>query len=112
MNDVTALRLYFPQTARAKPTKFWHRLSAPTLGHRLLTAARQNGIQQALMHTVHAGYLPGQKLSHLHVESAPAQHALCIEMIDTEERLRHFVHVHADELHHVRAVLLRGEIPI
>ena len=112
MSDLTALRLYFPQAARAKPTKFWHHLTAPALSHRLLTAAKRAGIQQALLHSVHAGYLPGHKMSHHHIESAPAQHPLCIELIDAEERLRDFVRQHADELHHVRAVLFRCEVAL
>lgn len=112
MTELTALRLYFPQSARAKPTRFWHHLTAPALGHRLLIAARRSGIQQALLHRVHAGYLPGHKMSHQHVETTPAHHPLCIELIDLEERLRAFLHDHADELHHVRAVLFRCEVPV
>lgn len=53
MQDMTALRLYFPQSARAKPTRFWHRLSAPALSHHLLDRARRSGIHQALLHNVH-----------------------------------------------------------
>lgn len=112
MKDLTALRLYFPQSARAKPTRFWHHLSAPTLSHHLLKAARRSGIHQALLHSVHAGYLPGKKLSHQHLEGSSAHHPLCIELIDIEERLRKFLHEHADELHHVRAVLFRCELPL
>lgn len=112
MEDLSALRLYFPQSARAKPTRFWHRLSAPVLSHHLLSAARRAGIQQATMHSVHAGYLPGRSLSHQHPEATPAHHPLCIELIDAEARLRKFLHEHADELHHVRAVLFRCEIPL
>ena len=110
MKDMTALRLYFPQSARAKPTRFWHHLSAPALSHRLLTAARRSGIQQALLHSVHAGYLPGKKLSHSHVEATPAHHPLCIELIDIEAHLRKFLHQHADELQDVQAVLFRCEL--
>jgi len=112
MNDMTALRLYFPQSARAKPTRFWHHLSAPALSNRLLMAARHSGIHQALLHSVHAGYLPGKKLSHHHVEGASAHHPLCIELIDIEERLRAFLHEHADELRHVRAVMFRCELAL
>lgn len=112
MTKLMALRLYFPHSARAKPTRFWHHLSAPALSHRLLTAARRAGIQQALMHTVHAGYLPGKKFSHQHVESTPTHHPLCIELLDTEDCLRKFLHDHTDELHHVRAVLFQCEIPL
>lgn len=110
MKDMTALRLYFPQSARAKPTRLWHHLSAPALSHRLLTAARRSGIHQALLHSVHAGYLPGKKLSHRHIETAPAHHPLCIELIDIEERLRKFLREHADELSHVQTVLFRCEL--
>lgn len=112
MKDMTALRLYFPQSARAKPTRLWHHLSAPALSHRLLTAARRAGIHQALLHTIHAGYLPGSKLSHLHIETSPANHPLCIELIDIEDRLRKFLNEHADELRHVKAVLFRYELAI
>jgi PII-like signaling protein len=110
MNDMTALRLYFPQSARARPTRFWHHLSAPALSNHLLAAARRAGIHQALLHSVHAGYLPGEKLTHHHVEITPVHHPLCIELIDIEERLRAFLREHADELRHVRAVLFRCEL--
>ncbi|WP_229503966.1 DUF190 domain-containing protein [Massilia putida] len=109
---MTALRLYFPHSARAKPTRFWHRLSAPQLSTYLLSAARRDGIQQALLHGVQAGYLPGNKLSRHHIESTPSHHPLCIELIDAEDRLRKFLHAHAEELRHVRAVLFRCELAI
>ena len=112
LKDLTALRLYFPQSARAKPTRLWHHLSAPALSNRLLTAARRAGIHQALMHSVHAGYLPGKKLSHQQLEGAPAHHPSCIELIDVEERLRKFLADHAEELLHVRAVLFRCELAL
>lgn len=112
VTDLSVLRLYFPQSARAKPTRFWHRLSAPALSNRLLAAAHRAGIQQALLHSVHAGYLPGEQLSHQHVETTPAHHPLCIELIDIEGRLRAFLQDHADELRHVRAVMFRCELAL
>lgn len=107
-----ALRLYFPQSARATPTRFWHRFSAPALSHRLLTAARRSGIRQALLHSIHAGYLPGWRLTHQHPETTPAHHPVCIELIDAEDRLRRFLHEHGRELEHVRAVFFRCELAI
>ena len=112
MQNMTALRLYFPQSARVKPTRFWHHLSAPALSHHLLKTTGRAGIHQALMHSVHAGYLPGKKLSHHHIESIPAHHPLCIELIDAEERLRTFLHEHAEELRHVQAVLFHCELAL
>lgn len=112
MTDAIALRLYFPQSARIKPTRFWHHLSAPALSQHLVAAARRAGIEQVLLMAVHAGYLPGKKLSQQHPESTPAHHPLCLELVDTEVRLRKFLHDHVDELRHVRAVLFKCEIAI
>lgn len=112
MQNLSALRLYFPNSARTKPTRFWHRLSAPTLGHYLLKAAHRSGIRQALLHNVHAGYLSGQKITHHHIEVISPHHPLCIELIDTEEQLRKFLHEHTEELQHVQAILFQCELPI
>ena len=111
MSQLTALRLYFPLSARAKATRFWHHLSAPALGHHLLHAARRAHIQQAVMHHVAAGYLPGDKMSHSHPETTSSRMPQCIELIDIESRLRKFLHDHAEELQKVRVVLYRCELP-
>lgn len=110
MTDLTSLRLYFPVSARAKATRFWHRLSAPALSHHLLQCAQRASIQQAVMHRVHSGYLPGSKIAHEHAETVPAHMPQCIELIDSEGRLRKFLADHAEELRHVRAILYRCEL--
>ncbi|CAB3912619.1 hypothetical protein LMG26846_05097 [Achromobacter insuavis] len=110
--DLTALRLYFPISARARATRFWHRLSAPALAHHLINAARRAGIQQAVLHPIRSGYLAGERLSHHHPEVTHMKHPQCIELIDREAVLRTFLHDHAAELHKVRAVLLKCEIPL
>jgi hypothetical protein len=46
MQNMTALRLYFPQSARIKLTRFWDDLSAPALSPHLLKAAGRAGIHQ------------------------------------------------------------------
>lgn len=112
MTDHAALRLYFPVSARATATRSWHRLSAPALAHHLLNAARQSGIQQAILHHVQAGYLKGQRLSHHHPEVVSMRHPQCVELVDSESRLRKFLHDHAAELHKVQAVLLKCELPL
>ena len=112
MNDLTAVRLYFPIGARAKATRLWHRLSAPALGHHLLRAAHRARIQQAVMHPVSAGYLPGDRLSHQAVEGTHLRLPQCIELIDTESRLRRFLQDHAEEIDKVQVVLYRCEFPL
>jgi len=111
MSELTAVRLYFPLSARAKGKHFWHRLTTPGLGHHLLRAAKLAHIQQAVMLPVTSGYLPGEKLQHDHFEGRPAKLPQCIELVDTESKLRRFLHDHKADLEGVRAVLYRCELP-
>ncbi|QOD84310.1 hypothetical protein [Chromobacterium haemolyticum] len=109
---IVALRLYFPMASKAKATRFWHRLSAPALALRLLTLAQLAKILQATLHPVSAGYLPGQRLSHSHPELTGMRHPQCLELLDSEQRLRDFMAEHAEELRKVHAVLLLCELPL
>jgi hypothetical protein len=109
MKEMTARRRHFPRSARAKPSRFWHRLSALDLSHQFLTAGRRSAIHQALGRF---GYLPAKKLCHHHVETTSAHHPLCLELIDAEECLRKYLQQHADQLRHVQAVLVRCELSI
>lgn len=108
---LAALRLYFPGATRAKARRFWHHLSAPALVHHLLDAARRANIVQAMVHPISAGYLPGERLSHHHPELTGMRHPQCLELLDTEVRLRAFIFAHAEELRKVHVVLLKCELP-
>ncbi|WP_295542328.1 hypothetical protein [uncultured Pseudacidovorax sp.] len=111
-HDLTALRLYFPASSRAKATRFWHRLSAPALAQHLLGVARRSGLQQALLYQIGSGYLPGERLTHHHLDGSAMQHPQCLELLDSEERLRAFMQEHAEEMRKVRAVLFACELPM
>jgi PII-like signaling protein len=109
---IAALRLYFPAATRTRVTRLWHRLSAPALAHHLIAVARRANILQAMLHHIICGYLPGERLSHHHPEISGMRHPQCLELVDTEARLRQFMHDHADELRKVHVVLLFGELPL
>jgi hypothetical protein len=106
------LRLYFPANSRAKATRLWHRLGAPALAQHLLEVARRSGIQQALLYPIGSGYLPGERLTHHHLEDHALRHLQCLELLDSETRLRTFMQEHAEELGKVRAVLFACELPM
>ncbi len=110
MSELTAVRLYFPLSARTKGGHFWHRLTAPGLGHHLLRAAKRAHIHQAVMIKIEAGYLPGDKLQHDHLEGRPARLPQCIELVDTETKIRRFLREHAHDLDGVKVVLYRCEL--
>ncbi|RMK68531.1 hypothetical protein IPC87_14870 [Pseudomonas aeruginosa] len=109
---IAALRLYFPIATKAKVTRFWHHLSAPALAHHLLTVAKKANIVQAMLHQISSGYLPGERLSHHHPELTGMRHPQCLELLDTEQRLRDFMLEHAEELRKVHAVLFLCELPL
>ncbi|BDR08990.1 DUF190 domain-containing protein [Comamonas thiooxydans] len=109
---LAAVRLYFPSGATAKATRFWHHLSAPALSRHLLREAKEANILQVLQHHVSAGYLPGERMSHVHPELTNMKHPQCIELLDSEARLRTFLHAHAEELHKVHAVMFLCELPL
>ncbi|MGA7436507.1 MAG: DUF190 domain-containing protein [Luteibacter sp.] len=110
MHDLAAVRLYFPASARASRSRFWHHLSAPALAHHLLKVARQAGIEQAILHHVDAGYLKGQRLSHHHPEASSMEHPQCLELVDRRGALEQFLMDHAAELQKVRVLTLSCEM--
>jgi len=109
---IAALRLYFPTASKAKISRFWHHLSAPELAHHLLTVAKKANLFQATLHRVSSGYLQGERISHHHPELTHMRHPQCLELLDTEERLRNFATEHAEELRKVHAVLFLCELPL
>lgn len=111
MRDLVAVRLYFPASARASRSRFWHHLSAPVLAHHLLKVARKAGIEQAILHHVDAGYLKGQRLSHHHPEASAMGHPQCLELVDRRGILEQFLTDHAAELQQVRVLMLSCETP-
>ncbi|MBR8372991.1 MULTISPECIES: DUF190 domain-containing protein [Burkholderia cepacia complex] len=109
MTKLTALRLYFHHSAKAHPTRLWHRFSRPSLAHHLLRHAKRAGIEQAVLHRVHAGYLGGDRLHHNHAEHVHHRFPHCIELIDREHKLRDFWQAHGNGLQNVRAIFMPCE---
>ncbi|RMS98681.1 hypothetical protein ALP56_04910 [Pseudomonas coronafaciens pv. oryzae] len=81
---LTALQLYFPGASRARVTSFWHHLSAPALAQHLLKVAQKAKIEQVMLKTISAGYLPGHRISHHHPELGD------IPLGSTSTRLRYW----------------------
>jgi H+/Cl- antiporter ClcA/PII-like signaling protein len=109
MRQLTALRLYFHHGAKLHGRTHWRKLTAPHLHWHLPRLAKEFGIQQAVLHRVHMGYLKGDDLHHDHHEVTPHRLPQCLELIDHEAKLREFVEAHRADLKQVRIVLIRGE---
>lgn len=115
MSRLISLRLYFHHSERVHASHargFWRRLVRPSLARHLLDRARNAGIEQAVLHRVHAGYLRGDRVHHEHVELSHHRFPHCIELIDLETKVRAFWGTHGQGLHNVRAVFLPCEGPV
>ena len=110
MSKTISLRLYFHHAAKAHTGRGWRRLLSPNLARHLMAHASKAGIEQAILHKVHAGYLRGGALRHHHVEASHRHLPHCIELIDLESRLRQFVANHVAHLKDVKAVFLPCEV--
>lgn len=110
MGKIMSLRLYFHHAAKTKRPSGWRSIFSPTLARHLLTHASKAGIEQAILHRVHAGYLKGGRLRHHHIDATHLQLPHCLELIDLESKLRRFLAHQADHLGEVKAVFLPCEV--
>jgi PII-like signaling protein len=107
MNDLMALRLYFPHSARAPHSSLWHHIARPALTTHLIRLARREGIAQAIIHHVESGYLPDDdRVRHRHVEHPHPKLPQCLELIDSGHKIQAFIDRHGKELANVRALLM------
>lgn len=98
-----------PIAAKLKhPKSLWQKFFGASLGHYLVRKAKEEGIKQALVQRVEAGYLEGEKLVFDQVEVVPPKLPLCVELIDNEVKLRDFISRNKTELTDCRAVLFQG----
>jgi len=74
------------------------------LSQHLLAVARRANIQQALLYQIGPSYLPGERLTHHHADVQAMRHTECLELPDSEERLRAFMQEHTEEMRKMRAV--------
>ena len=106
MNKLAALRLYFHHSETIEHRNLWHRISRPSLASHLMKSAYRKGIEQVLVHHVHAGYLRGGKPQHRHIEQVDPKLPHCMELVDIESKLRAFWDDHAHQFRNVRALFL------
>lgn len=101
------LRIYMKQSEQAKNlVGFWQKIFNPGLAFHLIKGAKAFGIEQAIVQKVSSGYLKGAALAFDMVEVAPLNLPLCLELIDSEERLRKFLNEHTAELENCRVVMI------
>jgi PII-like signaling protein len=112
MSDKAVLRIYFHYGAKLKREGFWAKLTAPPYGTYLLSLAKKQGIEQAARQRISAGYLSKEPISYDMSEIPPDRLPQCLELIDSESKLRGFLKKNGADLKQSRSVLLKFEDPI
>ena len=108
MEHLGVLRLYFSAVEMRRADSWWKRIAPQTLGAYLLKQAKDQGIEQALLHRVIGGFLKGQDLVMDTGEIPPARLPQCLELVGDEEDLESFLKHNRDHLKKVRVVFLHG----
>ncbi|QGZ64586.1 DUF190 domain-containing protein [Paraburkholderia acidisoli] len=114
MSRLISLRIYFRHSERAPVglrRSLWRLLVRPSLAQHLLRKASDDGIGQAILYRVEAGYLGGERLRYDHIELSHDSLPCCIELIDRESRVRAFWGENVNGLYNVRSVFLHCEGP-
>ncbi|HVV43910.1 MAG TPA: DUF190 domain-containing protein [Bryobacteraceae bacterium] len=110
-NHFSVLRLYFCASENINHKVGWRRIFPTSLGRHLLSAAREAGVEQAILHRVEGGYLKGHGLEWAHPERTAPKLPQVLELIGDENVLRSFVRTNRELLKPVRVILLRAEDP-
>ncbi|HBS8349580.1 TPA: hypothetical protein MAT86_002205 [Klebsiella aerogenes] len=109
METLSTLRIYIPSGTRVKASGFMKKLTAPPLSHYLLRQARAEGVPQAIIHNVSAGYLAGMKISYSHYEIKAGAHPECLELIGHVAELKKFIADYEEHLEGLHCIISMSE---
>ena len=105
------LRIYMRTAAKVKgELSFWKRIFQNDLSWYLVKKAKESGIEQAIAQRATAGYLKGKKIAVDGVEVIPPDLPVCVELVDSEEKLRSFISSVKNQLEECRVVLFEGAV--
>lgn len=107
MESMAVLRLYFHYGAKVKTQTLWQRIWNPSLGNHLVTLAKKFGIEQVIWQSVSAGYLKNEQIGYNITEIPSDKLPQCVELIDTEAKLRAFMKEDILDFNEVRCVLIK-----
>ena len=107
--DSTIMRIYMTASARAKTNELstWQRIFNSSLSSFTIKKAKESGIEQAIIQKIPGGYLKGKKLAFDMVEVIPPDLPQCVELIDSESKLRSFFEKFKDNFQGCKVVLFK-----
>jgi len=108
-NNINVMRIYFGYGQTVKGQSLWQRLWSNNLGQLLLKKAKEMNIEQANIFIAKAGYLDNDKISFNISEIPSKKNPVCLELVDTAEKLKNFIGQNRKELNETNVILLNNE---
>lgn len=107
--DSTIMRIYMTASAKVDSKKLstWQRIFNNSLSSFTLKKAQESGIEQAIIQKIPGGYLKGKKMAFDMVEVVPPDLPQCVELIDSENKLRSFFEKFKDNFQGCKVVLFK-----
>lgn len=108
-NDISTLKIYFRYGQQAKGQSVWQRLWNNNLGELLLKKAKEMNIKQAAIFTAKAGYLQQDSISYNISEIPSYKNPVCLELVDTPDKLQTYLADNKMLLADTNAILLNDK---
>jgi PII-like signaling protein len=108
--NIYILRIYFGYGKKIDHKNFLKNIINNSLGHYLMQKAKENNLEQANMFHAKEGYLNYEKIKK-HVSELPSyKNTVCIELIDTKEKLEYYLKEVQTHIHHASVVMMNAAI--
>jgi len=112
MINLITVRIYFEYGQKLTATTFWKKLNASSLTNELIKQAKSSNIAQILNFNVTKGYFDKGKIHWGVGESKSFRHPQVIEIIDSEEKITHFLEEQKALFANTKIVMVKNEMQI
>lgn len=104
MRKMGKLHIYVKTADKVEPDNLIRRIFPKTIARHIIAEAKKDGLMNASAYQTHFGYSNGGQIKQYSAESDNAEVVLCVELIDTRERLENFFKKHKKLLQHKVAI--------
>ncbi|TXF74812.1 DUF190 domain-containing protein [Chryseobacterium sp.] len=108
----SVLRIYFEFGKKVETHGFWKKMWHSSLKEYLLKKAKESDIKQALYFEAKSGYLNFEDIKNHHSEVPHMHHPICLELIDTDEKIKEFLETNRETLNGVKAIIINRDSEI
>lgn len=103
------LRIYYNAECKAPGLTFWQKVWDSSYSTCLIKKAKEYDIAQVICFNIPKGYLDNQSIQWGMSEVKNVKHPQCVELVDSEEKIRMFLECEKELLSQAKTVLVSSE---